>query len=30
LKDQRLISQKPFKVLDAPNIADDFYMNLLD
>jgi WD40 repeat protein len=27
---QRKISRVPFKVLDAPNLADDFYLNLLD
>lgn len=25
-----MISHKPFKVLDAPDIADNFYLNLLD
>ena len=26
----RRVSKLPFKVLDAPNITDDFYLNLLD
>jgi len=26
----RKISQTPFKVLDAPNLVDDFYLNLVD
>lgn len=26
----RVISKLPFKVLDAPNIRDDFYLNLVD
>jgi len=26
----RKISKKPYKVLDAPNLQDDFYLNLLD
>jgi cell division cycle 20-like protein 1 (cofactor of APC complex) len=27
---QRKISSVPYKVLDAPNLADDFYLNLID
>lgn len=27
---QRKISQYPFRVLDAPNLCDDFYLNLVD
>ena len=27
---QRRISRVPFKVLDAPSLADDFYLNLVD
>lgn len=26
----RKISNKPYKILDAPNLTDDFYLNLLD
>jgi cell division cycle 20-like protein 1 (cofactor of APC complex) len=26
----RKVSRKPYKVLDAPNLQDDFYLNLLD
>jgi cell division cycle 20-like protein 1 (cofactor of APC complex) len=26
----RKISKKPYKILDAPNLQDDFYLNLLD
>ena len=26
----RKISQKPYKILDAPHLTDDFYLNLLD
>ena len=26
----RKISKTPFKVLDAPELQDDFYLNLLD
>ncbi len=29
-KKQRLISKIPFKVLDAPSLKDDFYLNLVD
>jgi cell division cycle 20-like protein 1 (cofactor of APC complex) len=29
-KPQRFISKVPFKVLDAPDLADDFYLNLVD
>lgn len=29
-KPVRYISKAPFKVLDAPDLADDFYLNLLD
>lgn len=28
--DSRKISKTPFKVLDAPNLQDDFYLNLLE
>ena len=27
---ERKISKTPFKVLDAPNLQDDFYLNLID
>jgi len=27
---QRVVSKVPFKVLDAPGLVDDFYLNLLD
>ncbi len=27
--ESRKISKTPFKVLDAPNLQDDFYLNLL-
>ena len=30
LKTQRTISKLPFKVLDAPQLRDDFYLNLVD
>ena len=30
LKSQRKIPKSPFKVLDAPALQDDFYLNLLD
>lgn len=26
----RKINKKPYKILDAPNLQDDFYLNLLD
>lgn len=26
----RKVSKKPYKILDAPNLQDDFYLNLLD
>jgi cell division cycle 20-like protein 1, cofactor of APC complex len=26
----RKIAKQPFKVLDAPNLQDDFYLNLVD
>jgi cell division cycle 20-like protein 1 (cofactor of APC complex) len=26
----RKISKKPYKILEAPNLQDDFYLNLLD
>ena len=26
----RKVNRKPYKVLDAPNLQDDFYLNLLD
>ncbi len=29
-KQQRKISKVPFKVLDAPALQDDFYLNLVD
>jgi cell division cycle 20-like protein 1 (cofactor of APC complex) len=29
-KSQRKISKVPFKVLDAPALQDDFYLNLVD
>lgn len=29
-KKPRKISKKPYKVLEAPNLQDDFYLNLLD
>ena len=29
-KKARKISQKPYKILDAPNLQDDFYLNLID
>ena len=28
--DYREISDKPYKILDAPGLEDDFYLNLLD
>ena len=30
LKTNRRINKAPYKVLDAPNLQDDFYLNLLD
>lgn len=27
---QRQVSKVPFKVLDAPSLSDDFYLNLVD
>lgn len=27
---QRIINKTPFKILDAPSLIDDFYLNLLD
>lgn len=27
---QRKVNKKPYKMLDAPNLQDDFYLNLLD
>jgi cell division cycle 20-like protein 1 (cofactor of APC complex) len=30
IKQQRKISKMPFKVLDAPQLQDDFYLNLVD
>lgn len=27
---QRVVSKAPYKVLDAPDLADDFYLNLVD
>ena len=29
-KKPRKIKKKPFKILEAPNLQDDFYLNLLD
>jgi cell division cycle 20-like protein 1 (cofactor of APC complex) len=29
-KNKRKISQYPFRVLDAPSLCDDFYLNLVD
>jgi WD40 repeat protein len=29
-KKNRKISKKPYKMLEAPNLQDDFYLNLLD
>jgi WD40 repeat protein len=29
-KQQRAVSKVPYKVLDAPDLADDFYLNLVD
>lgn len=29
-KKMRKISKKPYKILDAPNLQDDFYLNLID
>lgn len=29
-KPPRTVSKVPFKVLDAPDLADDFYLNLVD
>ena len=29
-KKHRKINKKPYKVLDAPNLQDDFYLNLID
>ena len=29
-KKTRKISKKPYKILEAPNLQDDFYLNLLD
>ncbi len=26
----RTVNKKPYKILDAPNLQDDFYLNLLD
>ena len=26
----RKVSKKPYKILEAPNLQDDFYLNLLD
>ncbi|KAM0686303.1 ubiquitin-protein transferase activating protein [Conglomerata obtusa] len=28
--ENRLISHSPYKILDAPGVADDFYLNILD
>jgi len=29
-KKARKISKKPYKILEAPNLQDDFYLNLID
>lgn len=29
-KHPRKISSQPYKILDAPNLCDDFYLNLMD
>lgn len=29
-KKTRKISKKPYKILEAPNLQDDFYLNLID
>lgn len=29
-KTPRAVSRVPYKVLDAPDLADDFYLNLVD
>ena len=29
-KQPRAVSKVPYKVLDAPDLADDFYLNLVD
>jgi len=29
-KKNRKINKKPYKILDAPNLQDDFYLNLID
>lgn len=29
-KKMRKVTRKPYKILDAPNLQDDFYLNLLD
>ena len=29
-KKPRKINKKPYKILDAPNLQDDFYLNLID
>ena len=29
-KKPRKVNKKPYKILDAPNLQDDFYLNLLD
>lgn len=29
-KKMRKINKKPYKILDAPNLQDDFYLNLID
>ena len=29
-KTPRTVSRVPYKVLDAPDLADDFYLNLVD
>lgn len=30
VKSNRVFSQTPYKVLDAPELQDDFYLNLVD
>lgn len=29
-KKPRKVNKKPYKILEAPNLQDDFYLNLLD
>jgi cell division cycle 20-like protein 1 (cofactor of APC complex) len=30
MKSKRRVAKAPFKVLDAPALQDDFYLNLID